>query len=150
MAESEMNPNARSWVGARGLMQLMPSTYKEIRSRNRSFGAIDDPEWNIAAGILHSRGLWRLWERDSIDADRREFMWGSYNAGQGTIRSAQRAARACALDPRSWNDIETIAPQVTRWRHPETLGYVRKIRSGLASMDEKGRIRRDRSGRPGK
>src|SRR5215204_3640114 len=47
MAESEMNPNARSWVGARGLMQLMPSTYKEIQSRSATFGSIDDPEWNI-------------------------------------------------------------------------------------------------------
>ena len=55
------NPNARSWVGARGLMQLMPSTYKDIQSRATGFGEIDDPEWNIAAGIMHDRGLWRRW-----------------------------------------------------------------------------------------
>ena len=72
MAESEMNPAARSWVGARGLMQLMPSTYKEIQSRSSALGSIDDPEWNIAAGIMHDRGLWRRWERDSIDVDRKD------------------------------------------------------------------------------
>ncbi len=99
MAESEMNPNARSWVGARGLMQLMPSTYKEITSRSSTFGSIDDPEWNIAAGIMHDRGLWRRWERDSIDVDRKEFMFASYNAGEGTIMNAQRACVATLPRP---------------------------------------------------
>jgi membrane-bound lytic murein transglycosylase F len=140
MAESEMNPNARSWVGARGLMQLMPSTYAAIQSRS-GFGSIDDPEFNIAAGILHNRGLWRRWERDSIQADRREFMFASYNAGEGTILNAQRACIARQLDKRAWTSVETVAPEVPRWRYRETLGYVRKIRSRIESMDEKGRIR---------
>ena len=141
MAESQMNPNAKSWVGARGLMQLMPSTYKEIQSRASGFGSIDDPEWNIAAGIMHDRSLWRRWERDSIDVDRREFMFASYNAGEGTIMNAQRTCVARSLDRRAWRSVETVAPEVPRWRYRETLGYVRKIRGGIETLDEKGRIK---------
>jgi membrane-bound lytic murein transglycosylase F len=143
-----MNPNARSWVGARGLMQLMPSTYAAIQSRS-GLGSIDDPEFNIAAGIMHNRGLWRRWERDSIHTDRREFMFASYNAGEGTIMNAQRACVAKALDRRAWRSVETVAPEVPRWRYRETLGYVRKIQSGIAKMDDKGRLSRSRGGRPG-
>jgi membrane-bound lytic murein transglycosylase F len=125
LAESEMNPNAKSWVGARGLMQLMPSTYKDIQSRASGFGSIDDPEWNIAAGIMHDRSLWRRWERDSIATDRREFMFASYNAGEGTIMNAQRACVARSRDRRAWTSVETVAPDVPRWRYRETLGYER-------------------------
>jgi membrane-bound lytic murein transglycosylase F len=142
MAESQMNPNARSWVGARGLMQLMPSTYNDIQSRASGFGSIDDPEWNIAAGIMHDRSLWRRWERDSIDVDRRQFMFASYNAGEGTIMKAQRACVQRSLDRRSWNSIETVAPDVRPWRYRETLGYVRKIRSGMETLDDKGRVKK--------
>ena len=141
MAESQMNPNARSWVGARGLMQLMPSTFKDIQSNASGFGSIDDPEWNIAAGILHDRDMWRRWARDSIESDRREFMFASYNAGEGTIVNAQRACVARSLDQRAWRSVETVAPEVPRWRYRETLGYVRKIRTGLDSMDDHGRLR---------
>ena len=142
MAESEMNPDARSWVGARGLMQLMPSTYRDIQSRASTLGSIDDPEWNIAAGIMHDRSLWRRWERDSIDVDRREFMFASYNAGEGTIMNAQKACVQRSLDRRAWRNVETVAPEVPRWRYRETLGYVRKIRSGMESLDDKGRLRK--------
>jgi membrane-bound lytic murein transglycosylase F len=147
MAESEMNPAARSWVGARGLMQLMPSTFKEIQSRSSSLGSIDDPEWNIAAGIMHDRGLWRRWERDSIDVDRKEFMFASYNAGEGTIMNAQRACVAKSLDRRAWSSVETVAPNVPRWRYRETLGYVRKIRVGIDNLDDKGRVKGGRKAR---
>jgi membrane-bound lytic murein transglycosylase MltF len=142
MAESQMNPNARSWVGARGLMQLMPSTFSEIQSHATGMGSIDDPEWNIAAGILLDRDLWRRWERDSIETDRREFMFASYNAGEGTIMNAQRACVAKSLDRRIWSSVETVAPEVPRWRYRETLGYVRKIRTSFDQLDDKGRARK--------
>ena len=62
MAESQLKPDAESRVGAKGLMQLMPSTFNAIASQRPEFTSIDDPEWNIAAGIMHDRYLWKLWE----------------------------------------------------------------------------------------
>lgn len=134
MAESELNPGARSWVGARGLMQLMPSTFQEIQTKRPEFTSIDDPEWNIAAGILHDRYLWRLWGRDVTEDHRASFMFGSYNAGEGTIGRAAAAARASQLDATQWSNIEQVAPSVPRWRYRETLGYVRKIDGNVARL----------------
>jgi membrane-bound lytic murein transglycosylase MltF len=85
--------------------------------------------------------LWRRWERDSIDVDRKEFMFASYNAGEGTIMNAQRACVAKSLDRRAWSSVETVAPNVPRWRYRETLGYVRKIRGGFENLDAKGRVK---------
>jgi membrane-bound lytic murein transglycosylase MltF len=128
MAESSLNPGATSAVGARGLMQLMPTTYQWIQSRNPELGEIDDPEWNIAAGIQHDRYLWKLWSKDIGDElERDNFMYASYNAGEGTIGRATALAREQNLDHALWSNIETIAPNVRRWRYQETLGYVRKI-----------------------
>jgi len=127
MAESDLTPTARSRVGARGIMQLMPSTYGQIKSALPKFGAIDDPEWNIAAGILHDRDLWTLWNRDVPEDQRWAFMFASYNAGEGTIMRARRTAAAERLDQSRWPEIERVAPKVERWRYSETLGYVRTI-----------------------
>ena len=126
MAESELNPRARSHVGARGLMQLMPSTFGAIQSARPEFTSIDDPEWNIAAGIMHDRYLWTLW-KNQPDDERRRFMVGSYNAGEGTIARACNVARLARLDDTRWPNIEQVAPTVQRWRYRETVGYVRRI-----------------------
>lgn len=141
LAESNLDPAATSWVGARGIMQLMPSTFLAIQSKNPQLLAIDDDEWNIAAGIYHDRELWRLWRDDSVDvADHHLFMFGSYNAGRVPILRAQGVARARALDPRRWASVEQVAASVRRWRHLETLGYVRKIAANLDRMDARGRV----------
>jgi len=130
-AESGLNPNATSWVGARGVMQLMPSTYKEIASHRPDFGTIDQPEWNIAAGIMHDRYLWGLWKTNVPDDERHRFMFASYNAGEGTIGRAFAAAKTQGSAP-LWSSVELIAPTVGRWRYSETLGYVRRIDSAYA------------------
>ncbi len=127
MAESGLDPNARSYVGARGVMQLMPSTFSIIQTRRPEFASIDDAEWNIAAGIMHDRYLWKLWTSSISEQERPAFMFAAYNAGEGTINRARTAARAQANDATAWSHIEQVAPTVPRWRYRETLGYVRKI-----------------------
>ena len=129
MAESDLDPRAVSSVGARGLMQLMPSTFHMIATAQPSFTSIDDPEWNIAAGILHDRGLWELWQTLIPETERPSFMFAAYNAGEGPITRAVAAARAKKLDHSHWPNIELVAPTVPRWRYRETLGYVRKVGS---------------------
>ncbi|MCC6244880.1 MAG: transglycosylase SLT domain-containing protein [Gemmatimonadaceae bacterium] len=127
MAESRLDPKAISRVGARGVMQLMPSTFKLIASRRTEFVSIDDPEWNIAAGILHDRDTWRMWEKTVPADSRHPFMFATYNAGEGPITRAAARARAKKLNHTQWPSIEQVAPEIPRWRYRETLDYVRKI-----------------------
>jgi membrane-bound lytic murein transglycosylase F len=134
MAESNLSADAKSGVGARGIMQLMPTTFREIQTRNPELECIDQPEWNIAAGIGYDRSLWRLWTEHPTLEDRRNFMLGSYNAGRGTLLRAQTAAREKRLDFCAWRSIAEVAPSVRGWRYRETLQYVRKIEANLAGL----------------
>jgi len=134
MAESNLAPDALSGVGARGIMQLMPSTFREIQTHNPELESIDHPEWNIAAGIRYDRTLWRLWTENPTLGDRRNFMFGSYNAGRGTLLRAQDNARAKSLDHRAWRSIEEVAPSVRGWRYRETLQYVKKIETNFTVL----------------
>ena len=134
MAESGLDSAAQSRAGARGIMQLLPSTFQTIRSRDTALVSIDHPEWNIAAGIRHDRALWRLWHEAATPLDRRQFMLASYNAGRPAIVRAQDVARGDRLDPRIWPSIETVAARVRRWRHGETLAYLRKIEANWSRL----------------
>ena len=58
IAESMLDPDAESWCGAKGIMQIMPGTFKDIkREINSWIKSVDDPEQNIAAGIYYDRKL---------------------------------------------------------------------------------------------
>ncbi len=141
MTESGLDPAARSGVGARGVMQLMPTTFEELRRVHPGLNSVDDPEWNIAAGILYDRQLWRLWAEDSVRAeDQADFMFASYNAGRIPLLRAQALARRQLLDHRDWHIIVSVAPTVPRWRHRETLNYVSRIAGNLGRMDDEGRV----------
>ncbi len=140
MAESNLNLNAKSFVGAQGIMQLMPTTFQEIRSKNPEIKTINHPEWNIAAGVYYDRQLWTQWREDVDQFDHNRFMLSSYNAGRGTLMRAQEVARTKTLDPKLWPSIRAVAPEVPRWRHQETLGYIERIEAFLEQMDDSGRI----------
>lgn len=98
--ESKFNPDAESWVGATGLMQLMPET-AEI------FGAEDplDPEQNIMAGANYLKWLDDFWTDEIPDVEeRRKFVLASYNVGQGHVLDARRLADKYGKDPQRWDD----------------------------------------------
>ena len=96
--ESKFNPEAESWMGAAGLMQLMPET-AEI------FGAEDplDPHQNIMAGASYLQWLDKFWADEVPDRDERvKFVLASYNVGQGHVLDARRLARKHGKDPAVW------------------------------------------------
>ncbi len=134
IAESELNPNAKSYVGARGLMQLMPATFAAISASRTWMASIDAPESNIAAGILHDRDLWVMWTPKVAEDEVPRFTFASYNAGEGTIFRASGVAAAAKLDPTRWDNIAQVAPTVRNWRHAETLGYVKRIESTYETL----------------
>lgn len=128
IAESGLSPEAVSPVGARGLMQLMPSTFADVQSANPQFESIDDPVWNIAAGIYYDRQIYKAWKEIDEEEEKLSFTFGSYNAGRGTIMKAQDKAKEKSLDHTAWENITVVAPEVPKWRHEETIGYVERIK----------------------
>lgn len=130
IAESRLDANATSRVGAVGIMQIMPRTYREIVRQSAAIhGPHQHPRWNIAAGIYYDRKMWQLWQAKRPFQDRLNFMFGSFNAGKGTILRAQKYARQRGLNENLWVSIERSLPAVTGKRSKETITYVHKIQT---------------------
>jgi len=128
VAESRLQADARSRVGAEGVMQIMPRTFEEITRKNPGIkGSRKQPRWNIAAGIYYNRMIWNLWKAERSHMDRINFMFGSYNAGKGNIIKAQKIAKNKGLNPNTWESIQSTLPDVTGKNSKETIGYVNKI-----------------------
>ena len=103
IAESRLEEDAISVAGAVGVMQVMPRTFEEIRQKNPAIqGNLDQPRWNIAAGIWYDRQNFVLWRAPRPLVDKIKFMFGSYNAGRGNILRAQRLALADGLIGTRW------------------------------------------------
>ncbi|MFQ5959947.1 MAG: transglycosylase SLT domain-containing protein [Candidatus Methylomirabilales bacterium] len=128
IAESRLRAQARSRVGAVGVMQIMPKTFDEIKRKNPTIkGSREQPRWNIAAGIYYDRTLWKAWKAKRSLQDRLKFMFGSFNAGKGNIIKAHKIAKKKGLNRKLWKSIEQTLPQVTGRHSKETIGYVNKI-----------------------
>jgi membrane-bound lytic murein transglycosylase F len=70
--ESKFNPHAKSWVGASGLMQLMPQTGQRFGAAN-----LTDPEQSIIAGVNYIKWLDKYWKKKVPDkAERIKFHHG--------------------------------------------------------------------------
>lgn len=117
IAESALNKDAKSQVGARGLMQIMPGTFEDIQKRNPHFSKLDSPKWNIAAGIYYNRSIYRK-IKNSPEQDKLYLTFASYNAGYGRILNA---SKRIGKKEKDWNEIKAYLPK-------ETRGYVNRIR----------------------
>jgi soluble lytic murein transglycosylase-like protein len=72
--ESNFNPRAVSRKGAMGLMQLMPSTARELNVTNPF-----DVDQNVEGGVRHFKGL-----LDNFNGDVSKSL-AAYNAGAGAV-----------------------------------------------------------------
>ena len=135
MAESRLLPGAKSHVGAVGIMQIMPKTFKEIRRRNKSVrGSSMQPKWNISAGVYYDRQIWNLFKAKRPLQDRIDFMFASYNAGKGNIIKAQKIAQEKGLNENLWSSIEETLPKITHRHSQETIEYVKKIKTIMEKL----------------
>ncbi|MFM0221721.1 MltF family protein [Paraburkholderia dipogonis] len=120
--ESQLNQNARSHVGAIGIMQIMPATGKQM-----GVGSISVSESNIHAGAKYMDHLMTRYFSDAhfSDTDRALFAFASYNAGPSNIAKMRKEAAARGLDPDKWfNNVEIVVAEKIGM---ETTTYVRNI-----------------------
>jgi membrane-bound lytic murein transglycosylase MltF len=122
--ESGFDQDARSHVGAIGVMQVMPST-----AADRAIGIsdIEELENNIHAGTKYLYVLrGHYFSDEAIDpTERMLFTMAGYNAGPNRINRLRKVAAERGLDPNVWfNNVElVVAAQVGR----EPVGYVGNI-----------------------
>lgn len=95
--ESRFDPEAKSWVGALGLFQVMPATGKEM-----GFVNLKDPDEGTHAGVKYMAKLIDQFEKDLPFKQRVRFALASYNAGRGHVEDARRLAKDQGLNPDKW------------------------------------------------
>ena len=120
--ESQLDQNARSHVGAIGIMQLMPATAKELR-----VGDIRLAEPNVHAGAKYMDQLMTRYFTDAKfdEANRSLFAFAAYNAGPGRISRMLAEAGRRGLNPDKWfNNVELVTAEKIGM---ETTRYVRNI-----------------------
>jgi membrane-bound lytic murein transglycosylase MltF len=120
--ESQLNQNAKSAVGAVGIMQVMPATGKEL-----NVGDIRQLEPNIHAGVKYMRVTAdTFFKNEPMDGlNKALFTFASYNAGPSRVRQLRRQAAQAGLNPNLWfGNVEVIAAErIGR----ETVTYVANI-----------------------
>jgi membrane-bound lytic murein transglycosylase MltF len=120
--ESQLNQTARSKVGAIGVMQVMPTTGKEL-----GVGDIAEAEANIHAGVKYMRWMIDQYygKEPMTPLDKALFAFASYNAGAGRISQLRKEAAKRGLDPNVWfQNVEYVAAEKIG---AETVTYVSNI-----------------------
>lgn len=98
--ESRFLPNVKSYRGAFGLMQLMPSTQEYF-----GIDTTANPEQQIRAGVNYIKFLDKAFTDLIMDPQERvNFILASYNIGPGHIIDALRLATKYGKNPQKWFD----------------------------------------------
>jgi membrane-bound lytic murein transglycosylase MltF len=120
--ESKLSQDARSHMGAIGVMQIMPATGAELK-----VGDITHLEPNIHGGAKYMNRLMTSYFPDAKfdEAERSLFAFACYNAGPGNISRMRKLAISRGLDGDQWfNNVEIV---VAAKIGIETTTYVRNI-----------------------
>jgi membrane-bound lytic murein transglycosylase F len=113
--ESGFKIQAKSRVGALGLMQIMPETAKEISGELDIEYIFKNPQENITAGIYHLSKQYALFP-DATKANRLKLALASYNGGVGRVFDAQTISRFYQRKASEW---ENVSPYLSKLRQED-------------------------------
>lgn len=98
--ESKFNPDAESWAGAIGLLQLLPATAEENGVKVQD---LTDPTENLKAGVAHLLWLKNYFSDVVEDSQERvKFILAAYNVGHGHVMDAIRLSEKYGANPNVW------------------------------------------------
>ena len=111
--ESQFDHYSSSWLGAQGLMQLMPTT-----AHAYGIDSSATPEENVRAGVEYLKWLDKQFtEKVEDEEERRLFILAAYNVGLGHVFDAIRLAEKYELNPEKWED--NVAEMLLNKAKPE-------------------------------
>ena len=120
--ESGLDQDAKSAVGAIGVMQIMPATGKDLK-----VGDIHQLENNVHGGVKYMRFMIdQYYENEPMTPlNKGLFAFAAYNCGPGRVAQLRKEAAKRGLDPNRWfNNVELVAADKIG---PETVTYVSNI-----------------------
>ncbi len=123
--ESEFKPKRTSFAGARGLMQVMPRTARQL-------GVSPDDLFKVEPG-LDAGVRYLAWCRERFQdelpiAERTWFALAAYNAGAGHVHDARRLATELGLNRDVWfGNVEEAMLKLSlpKYYRQASFGYVR-------------------------
>jgi len=120
LVESGLNPSATSEDGAKGIGQMLQTTFDQIKAKYSLKGDIYDPETNIVASSYYMDELLQRYQKAETPKDQYNLALAAYNTGMGNV--AKYIAQSGALDDGklSYSEIEKYLPN-------ETKEYVKKV-----------------------
>jgi membrane-bound lytic murein transglycosylase F len=102
--ESKFNSSAVNWIGARGLMQIMPKTARSVGVRSDS---LLKPEQNVLAASRVLKNYEKIFNFISNKEQRLKMTLASYNCGVGHVSDARDLTRKYGGNPFLWeNNVE--------------------------------------------
>ncbi|MEI7430139.1 MAG: transporter substrate-binding domain-containing protein [Betaproteobacteria bacterium] len=120
--ESQLDNNARSPVGAIGIMQIMPATGGDL-----NVGDITVLANNVNGGVKYMRFMIdQFYDKEPMTPlNKGLFAFAAYNAGPGRVAQLRKEAAKRGLDPNRWfHNVEVIAAEKIG---SETVTYVANI-----------------------
>lgn len=139
--ESKFDTSAISYMGAQGLMQIMPATYRHTLAKmNVPDTMAQNVELDVMVAVRYLNELSNLFSFIN-ESERINYILGGYNGGSNHIFDAMRLARKRGVNRYSWNSITPILASLTDpevytdsvcqygpFDATETLQYVRRVR----------------------
>jgi membrane-bound lytic murein transglycosylase F len=119
--ESHLDPEATSFTGVEGMMQLTQDTAADMGIEDRR-----SVERSIMGGARYLRELYDKFD-EARNPDRLYLALASYNVGRGHVIDAQKIAAEKGLDYNSWSAMEEVLPLLSfrKYYRKTAYGYCR-------------------------